>query len=137
MHKIWNYFCVQGHITLSNLIFWNWLLTCISTNMFSYVFHWDIMTFQKIWSYRGFPMKPLHRQNREFPFFEISCKPTMLQRNDYDFRNQRKILVLEMFEILGAQTLTKILLHCVICLAEARETHTTCNFEQATRIFCS
>ena len=38
----------------------------------------------------------------------------MLQRNDYDFRNQRKILVLEMFEILGAQTLTKILLHCVI-----------------------
>ena len=68
-HKIWNYFCVQGHITLSNLIFWNWLLTCISTNMFSYVFHWDIMTFQKIWSYRGFPMKPLHRQNREFPFF--------------------------------------------------------------------
>ena len=59
-------------------------------------------------------MKPLHRQNREFPFFEISCKPTMLQRNDYDFRNQRKILVLEMFEILGAQTLTKILLHCVM-----------------------
>ena len=59
-------------------------------------------------------MKPLHRQNREFPFFEISCKPTMLQRNDYDFRNQRKILVLEMFEILGPQTLTNILLHCVI-----------------------
>ena len=38
----------------------------------------------------------------------------MLQRNDYDFRNQRKILVLEMFEILGSQTLTKILLHSVI-----------------------
>ena len=38
----------------------------------------------------------------------------MLQRNDYDFRNQRKILVLEMFEIPGAQTLTKILLHSVI-----------------------
>ena len=38
----------------------------------------------------------------------------MLQRNDYDFRNQRKILVLEMFEILGAHTLTKIVLHCVI-----------------------
>ena len=38
----------------------------------------------------------------------------MLQINDYDFRNQRKILVLEMLEILGAQTLTKILLHCVM-----------------------
>ena len=34
----------------------------------------------------------------------------MSQRNDYDFCNQRKILVLvlEMFEILGAQTLNKI-----------------------------
>ena len=42
----------------------------------------------------------------------------MLQRNDYDFRNQRKILVLEMFEILGAQTLTKILLHCVIIIID-------------------
>ena len=45
----------------------------------------------------------------------------MLQRNDYDFRNQRKILVLEMFEILGAQTLTKILLHCVIQYANIKQ----------------
>ena len=59
-------------------------------------------------------MKPLHRQNREFPFFEISCKPTMLQRNDYDFRNQRKILVLEMFEIPGAQTLTNSVINSSI-----------------------
>ena len=114
MHTNMPLFCVQGQITLPIFIFWNCFLLCISTDMFSYVFHWDSMTFEKIWLYRGFPMKPLHRQNREFPFFEISCKPTMLQRNDYDFRNQRKILVLEMFEILGAQTLTKILLHCVI-----------------------
>ena len=59
-------------------------------------------------------MKPLHRQNREFPFFEISCKLTMLQRNDYDFRNQRKSLVLEMFEILGVHLVTKIVRHSVM-----------------------
>ena len=40
----------------------------------------------------------------------------MLQRNDYDFCNQHKILVLEMFEILGAQFMTKILLHFVIII---------------------
>ena len=38
----------------------------------------------------------------------------MLQRNDYDFRNQRKILVLEMFEILGAQTLTNSVINSSI-----------------------
>ena len=35
-------------------------------------------------------------QNREFPFFKITAKRTMSQENDHDFRDQHKILVLEM-----------------------------------------
>ena len=46
-------------------------------------------------------------QNREFPFFKITAK------NDHDFRDQHKILVLEMLTNPGEEMATKILLHSV------------------------
>ena len=39
----------------------------------------------------------------------------MSQENDHDFRDQHKILVLEMLTNPGEETVTKILLHSVIC----------------------
>ena len=53
-------------------------------------------------------------QNREFPFFKITAKRTMSQENDHDFRDQHKILVLEMLTNPGVEIVTKILLHSVI-----------------------
>ena len=41
-------------------------------------------------------MKVVHGKNREFPFFKITAKRTMSQENEYDIRDQRKILILEM-----------------------------------------
>ena len=38
----------------------------------------------------------------------------MSQKNDHDFRDQHKILVLEMLTNPGEDTVTKILLHSVI-----------------------
>ena len=53
-------------------------------------------------------------QNREFPFFKITAKRTMSQENDHDFRDQHKILVLEMLTNPCGGLVTKILLHSVI-----------------------
>ena len=53
-------------------------------------------------------------QNREFPFFKITAKRTMSQKNDHDFRDQHKILVLEMLTNPCEGLVTKILLHSVI-----------------------
>ena len=50
-------------------------------------------------------------QNREFPFFKITAKRTMSQKSDHDFRDQHKILVLEMLTNPGVEIVTKILLH--------------------------
>ena len=82
--------------------------------MFSSVFHWDIIIFSKTCVYRHFYVMAPPDQNREFPFFKITAKRTMSQENDHDFRDQHKILVLEMLTNPCGGLVTKILLHSVI-----------------------
>ena len=44
----------------------------------------------------------------------------MSQKNDHDFRDQHKILVLEMLTNPGGEMVTKILLHSVMCVSARR-----------------
>ena len=59
-------------------------------------------------------------QNREFPIFKITRKRTMSQENDHDFRDQHKILVLEMLTNPCGEIVTRILLHSVISVEAKR-----------------
>ena len=59
-------------------------------------------------------MKSPPGQNREFPFFNLTAKRTMSQENDYDFRDQHNILVLEMLTNPYVDMVTKNLLRSVI-----------------------
>ena len=64
-------------------------------------------------------MKVVHGKNREFPFFKITAKRTMSQENEYDIRDQRKILILEMSTNPGGEVVTQILLHSVIVITHS------------------
>ena len=82
--------------------------------MFLSVIHGDIIIFSKTCAYRHYYVMAPPDQNREFPFFKITAKRTMSQENDHDFRDQHKILVLEMLTNPCGGLVTKILLHSVM-----------------------